>query len=334
MERNLAWLDALPRLKLATLPTPLEDAPRLSQELGVRVLFKRDDLTGFGLGGNKARNLEFLIADALEQNADIVLTGGGPQSNHARMTAAAARNVGMDAALVLFGNPPKETNGNLLLDEILGAEIIYTHTDDRSQTEPTMLRVAEELITRGRRPYIIPRGGSTPIGCIGYLLAVQELVEQLNEKRIAPDLIFMATGSGGTHAGILAGIKYFRARIPVQGIAVSRSVAETTERVTALVGEMSDCFHLALSMEADEVRLDDAYLGAGYGIVTPEAREAIQRVARVEGIFLDPVYTGKAMAGLFDFVQRGVIPQGATGVFWHTGGAPGLFGHAEDFGSR
>jgi D-cysteine desulfhydrase family pyridoxal phosphate-dependent enzyme len=334
VQRNLIWLYDLPRLKLAELPTPLDDAPRLSDELGVRVLFKRDDLTGFALGGNKARNLEFLIADAMSKNADIVLTGGGPQSNHARMTAAAARKVGMDAALVLFGNPPSEMNGNLLLDQLLGADIIYTHTNDRSQTEPTMMRVAEELEKRGRRPYIIPRGGSTPLGCIGYLLAVQELLEQLKEQRVAPDLILIGVGSGGTHAGILAGLKFFGAAIPVQGIAVSRSVAESAERITSLVKEMSDCFHLSIRLESSEIRLDDSYLGAGYGSITPEARSAIERVARLEGIFLDPVYSGKAMAGLIDFVERDIIPQGATVVFWHTGGAAGLFGHAEDFESR
>src|SRR5581483_842639 len=224
-------LPILPRVHLANLPTPLDEASRLSQELGIRVLIKRDDLTGFALGGNKARVLEFLIADALEKNADLIITGGGPQSNHARITAAAARKAKLDAALVLFGDPPPDSNGNLLLDEILGAEIIYTHTEDRSQTEPMMQRVAEEFRARGRRPYLIPRGGSTPRGSFSYLFAVQELLEQLCARQITADGILLATGSGGTLAGILAGIHYFRAAIPVYGIAVSRSIAESAQRI-------------------------------------------------------------------------------------------------------
>ncbi|HZQ05311.1 MAG TPA: D-cysteine desulfhydrase family protein [Anaerolineae bacterium] len=308
-------LPSLPRFPLANLPTPLDKAPRLSQELGIYVLIKRDDLTGFALGGNKARVLEFLLADALEKNADMIITGGGPQSNHARITAAAARKAKLDAALVLFGEPPPDTNGNLLLDEILGAEIIYTHTEDRSQTEPTMQRVAEDYRARGRRPYIIPRGGSTALGSIAYLFAVQELLEQLHARQIQPNGILLATGSGGTHAGILAGMKYFRAAISVYGIAVSRPVAESAQRIHALIQEMADCFQLPLSITPDDIWLDDAYLGAGYGIITKQARRAIERVAQLEGIFLDPVYTGKAMAGLIDLVQRGVIARGSTVVF-------------------
>lgn len=324
-------LASLPRFKLATLPTPLDQAPRLSDELGVRVLIKRDDLTGFALGGNKARKLEFLIADALENNADVVVTGGGPQSNHARMTAAAARKAGMDAALVFFGTPPSESNGNLLLDQIFGAEIIYTYSDDRGQTEPTILRVAEELRTSGRNPYVIPRGGSTALGCISYMLAGQELLEQFAAQLITPDAIVVATGSGGTHAGILAGLKYLKAAIPVYGITVSRPLPEIAPRIGALVRETSEFLQTPLPLEAADVVIEDAYLGSGYGIITPEARTAIQQVARLEGIFLDPVYTGKAMAGLFDLVRRGILARGSTTVFWHTGGAPGLFGHAQDF---
>jgi D-cysteine desulfhydrase family pyridoxal phosphate-dependent enzyme len=324
-------IESLPRLKLATLPTPLDEAPRLSQELGVRVLMKRDDLTGFALGGNKARKLEFLIADAVKKNADIIITGGGPQSNHARITAAAARKVGMDAILVFFGQPPSESNGNLLLDQILGAEIIYTYTDDRSQTEPRIHGVTEELKARGRRPYVIPRGGSTPLGCISYILAVQELLEQLDARHVKPASIFITTGSGGTQAGILAGLRYLGATIPVYGVTVSRPRSESIPRINSLVEETSEFLETPLRLQPRDIILTDAYLGAGYGKITPEARNAIRWVAQLEGIFLDPVYTGKTMAGLIALARRGDIAPGETVLFWHTGGAPGLFGHAQDF---
>ncbi|MBI4673889.1 MAG: D-cysteine desulfhydrase family protein [Chloroflexi bacterium] len=324
-------IESLPRIHLATLPTPLDELPRLSEALGARVWMKRDDLTGFALGGNKARKLEFLLADAIQQGADVVVTGGGPQSNHARMTAAAARKVGMGATLVFFGNPPREVNGNLLLDELLGAEILYTRTDDKRETDRVIERVCGELQARGRKPYVIPRGGSTVLGCCAYILAVGELLEQLRAQAVTPDWIFITTGSCGTHAGILAGLKYFGARIPVYGITVSRPIAEGKPRINLLVQETAEFLQTALSLEPDDVILDDAYLGAGYGIITPEARTAIQLVARSEGIFLDPVYTGKTMAGLMDLVRRGVVVRGATILFWHTGGAPGIFGHPDDF---
>lgn len=323
-------LESLPRFPLAILPTPLDDAPRLSEELGVRVLIKRDDLTGFALGGNKVRKLEFLVADALAQNANVLVTGGGPQSNHARVTAAAARKAGLDATLIFFGDPPGEVNGNLLLDDLLGAEFVYTHTDDRSQTEPTMERVAQELRKRGHKPYLIPRGGSTPLGCVSYILAVQELLEQLEARRIKTDAMFVATGSCGTHAGILAGLDFCGAAIPLYGITVSRSAHESAERIKSLLKETAVFLERSTSFARDII-LKDAYLGAGYGIITPEAREAINQVARLEGIFLDPVYTGKAMAGLIDLVRGGEIAHDSTVVFWHTGGAPGLFGHSGDF---
>lgn len=297
----------------------------------MRVLFKRDDLTGFALGGNKARKLEFLIADAMAKKADVVVTGGGPQSNHARMTAAAARQAGMDAVLVFSGNPPAESNGNLLLDEILGAELVYTKTEDTSETDRMIERVTAGLEAQGRRPYLIPRGGSTVLGCISYLLAVAELRKQLAAAKIEPDYDFITTGSCGTHAGILAGYKYVGATATVVGITVSRPVSEGRQRIVKLVRDTANFLGTPLPLDLREIIIKDGYIGAGYGIITPEAREAIREVARLEGIFLDPVYTGKTMAALIDMTRRGEIPRGSTVVFWHTGGAPGLFGHARDF---
>ncbi len=324
-------IQSLPRLPLATLPTPLEEAPRLSNSLGIRVLIKRDDLTGFALGGNKARKLEFLVADAIENKADMLITGGGAQSNHARMTAAAARKIGVDAVLVFFGSPPPEVNGNLLLDELLGAEMIYANTDDKNETDRILERIRDERQARGRRPYLIPVGGSTVLGCVAYMLAVEELLAQLEKLNLKPDHIFITTGSCGTHAGILAGCKQYGAAIRVYGITVSRPASECRERIARLVWRTGEFLGETLTLDPNDIIVNDKYLGACYGAPTPEGHAAIRQVARLEGIFLDPVYTGKTMAGPLDLVARGEVQSGSTVVFWHTGGVPGLFGHAHDF---
>jgi len=322
--------ETLPRYKLATLPTPLDELPRLSQELGVRVLMKRDDLTGFALGGNKARKLEFLLADALAQNADTLVTGGGPQSNHARITAAAARKAGLACTLVLSGAPPAETNGNLLLDHLLGAEIEFSDPNDMRDADVLIAETAARLNAQGRRAYAIPIGGSNGLGCVAYVRALGELVEQLSVARIAPTAMFVTTGSCGTHAGILAGLKYYGVPIPLHGVTVSRTASACAERVAALVGVTGEMLGRPLPLQAEDVIVHDGYVGAGYAKITPGAREAMQLLAQLEGIILDPVYTGKTMAGMIDRVRQGKIVRGATIVFWHTGGAPGMFGYAKD----
>ncbi len=325
-------LDSLPRYPLATLPTPLDELPRLSNELGIRVLLKRDDLTGFALGGNKVRKLEYLLADALAKNSDMLITGGvGPQSNHARITAAAARRAGLDVILIFFGEAPVEVNGNLLLDQLLGAEIRYAGTQDRDETERLILSITNDLKAQGRRPYAIPVGGSTALGCVSYLAAVGELLEQLDALAMNPDYLFITTGSCGTHAGILAGVKYFRRALAVYGVTVSRDAAECLTRIHRLVNETATLLGAELVLNEDEIIVDGDYRGPGYARVTPEAVQAIRLVAQLEGIFLDPVYTGKTMAGLIDLTRRGKIAPGSTVMFWHTGGAPGIFGHAQDF---
>ncbi len=323
--------ETLPRYRLATLPTPLDELPHLSDELGVRVLMKRDDLTGFALGGNKARKLEFLLADAINKGADILVTGGGPQSNHARMTAAAARKAGLDVKIVFFGKPPPEVNGNLLLDQLLGADMMYANTDDKNETDRVIERVVQDLKAQGRKPYLIPVGGSTALGCVSYILAAGELLEQLQAASTQPDWIFVTTGSCGTHAGILAGAKYYGAKIPVYGISVSRAKSECEQRIPLLIHKTSELLDHELPIVPKDVVVNADYLGPAYAIITPEARDAILQVARLEGIFLDPVYTGKTMAGLIDLVHRGEIVKGSTVVFWHTGGTPGIFGFPNDF---
>jgi D-cysteine desulfhydrase family pyridoxal phosphate-dependent enzyme len=323
---------SLPRFTLATLPTPLDELPRLSQELGVRVVIKRDDLTGFAMGGNKARKLEFLVADALECKADMLVTGGGIQSNHIRTTAAAARKAGMDAVGVFFTSPGgdgQEINGNLLLDHILDTQLVYAQAD-KHETELVIQRVCDDLRAKGRNPYLIPVGGSTKLGVISYLIAVGELLEQLHTQNISLDAVVITTGSCGTHAGVLAGMKFYGAQIPVHGITVSRVREECLERIARLVNETGQFLEQEILIDPNDIIVHDAYLGEAYAKITPEARAAIQRVARLEGIFLDPVYTGKAMAGLIDLVERGTLAKGSTILFWHTGGAPGIFGFPND----
>ncbi len=320
-------IDSLPRYRLATLPTPLDEAPRLSQQLGIRVLIKRDDLTGFALGGNKVRKLEFLLADAIDKGADTLVTGGGPQSNHARTTAAAARLAGMNAVLVLSGKRPDETNGNLLLDELLGAEIRFAGDEEGNAA---IQRVAAELAAQGRKPYAIPIGGSNALGAISYLVAAGELLEQCAALGIQPDGIFITSGSCGTHAGVLAGIKYYGWQVPVNGISIDHPAAECVKRISRLVADAAAKLDTLLPLAPDDIDVNDRYIGPGYAVITPETREAIRLVARCEGIFLDPVYTGKTMAGLIDQARTGQVSPGSTIVFWHTGGVPGLFGQAKE----
>ncbi len=322
-------LTSLPRLSLAQLPTPLDDVPRLTQQLnGPRILFKRDDLTGMGLGGNKVRKLEFLLADALQQRADVIVTGAGPQSNHLRLTAAAARKCGLDVVLVMFGNRPRETQGNFLLDELLGAEIIFTNDADRSSVDRALQEVAEDLRRRGRCPYIIPRGGATPLGSVGYVECVQELETQRVAQRVQVDHLVCAVGSCGTLAGLWLGACCFNAPYQLWGISVSRPRGECLARVQQLATDAAQILDVKPPRASMLPILRNEYLGTGYGIVTPEAVDAIRLVARTEGIFLDPVYTGKAMAGLMDLIRRGEIGKDEMVVFLHTGGAPSLFAHA------
>ncbi len=322
-------ISSLSRFPLATLPTPLDELPRLSQELGARILMKRDDLTGFALGGNKARKLEFLVADALEKKRDVLVTGGGVQSNHIRSTAAAARKAGMDAVGVFFSSHGGERNGNLLLDEILGAQLIYANAD-KNATERAIEDVCADLRAQGRSPYLIPVGGSTPRGCVAYMLAVQELQTQLRAQNVQPDALVITTGSCGTHAGVLAGVKFFGLNASVHGVTVSRPVDECRVRLTRLLDTTAQFIAQPLPVAAADIIVHGEYIGAGYTKITPEARRAIYRVAQLEGIFLDPVYTAKTMAGMFDLLRRGVLKQNSTIVFWHTGGAPGLFGFPDD----
>lgn len=322
-------LGHLPRLPLALRPTPIHEASRLSAYLsGPRILIKRDDLTGLALGGNKARKLEFLLGDARARGADVIITVGAAQSNHARMTAAAARLFGWEAILVLTGEEPAELQGNLLLDRVLGAQVRLVNTDDEYVLMGVVADLARELTARGRRPYIIPRGGSTGLGAAAYLEAGLEAFGQLNTLGARADIIVHASTSGGTQTGLVTAAAWSRAGAKVVGISAGPPRDTVVGRVTGLAEDLGEVVGTTWTLRPEDVLVYDDYVGDGYGIPTPETIAAIKTTARTEGILLDPVYTGKAMAGLMDLVRREIITRGQTVLFWHTGGQPALFAHA------
>jgi D-cysteine desulfhydrase family pyridoxal phosphate-dependent enzyme len=320
----------LPRLRLAQVPTPLQPARRLAAALGCAALYvKRDDLTGLGLGGNKARKLELLLADALHQQADVIITTGGPQSNHARITAAAARALGLECVLVLSGVSDEPVQGNLLLDHLFGATVHLAGTAPGA-VERAIEETAQELRRAGRRPYVIPVGGSTPLGAAAYALAMLELLYQMAEQGISAARLYCALGSGGTMAGLVAGAALFGGAVEVVGISVSRlrehiaaTVAQLATETTALLGRPH-------TFAPAELAIDDGYIGPGYGALTAEAREAIWLVAREEGLVLDPVYTAKAMAGLIGHLRTGRLRRDESVIFLHSGGIPALFSYAAE----
>jgi L-cysteate sulfo-lyase len=331
----LVDLDAFPRVSLAHLPTALEPAPRLGAALGLpRLWVKRDDATGLAMGGNKARKLEYLMAEARSSGADVVLTAGGVQSNHARMTAAAACKLGMGAVLFLSEPEPDREQGNLLLDRLFGAEVRFVPLDTAEEINAAMAAAADELRTRGRRPYIIPIGGSTPLGCLGYVRAVRELAEQARERELTIDAMVVAAGSCGTIAGILVGARQYLPGTRVYGVSVSPRAAVGRKRAARLASEAAALLGMEWHPEPAELRIDDDWLGDAYGVPTPEGLEAIDLAARLEGYLLDPVYTGKALAGARGLAARGDLKAEETVVFWHTGGAPALFAFDELFGGH
>lgn len=329
------------RVALATLPTPLSVATRLRDALGgparcPRILIKRDDLTGLALGGNKARKLEFLIADALAQKATTVVTTGALQSNHARMTAAAACAAGLRVELVLTSeheNPP--ARANLLLDRLFGATIHYVPlpadpmlaTSDQEAAK--VAEVEAGLRARGERPYLIPVGGSSPVGVLGYLSGSVEIVTQLREQNERPTRLYYASGSRGTQAGLTLGAAWCEAPYQVYGVAVSGGEPWKRERALRIANEAASLAGISTRLADADLFTDQDFIGAGYGMPTADCIQAIYLTAKHEGILLDPVYTGKAMACLIRHVRNGQLDPASSVLFLHTGGVPALFAHSE-----
>jgi len=313
----------LPRQRIAHLPTPVEPLPRLSQALGgPSIWVKRDDQTGLAFGGNKTRKLEFLLADARSLGAETLITRGALQSNHCRQTAAAAARHGYACTLILAGEAPSTITGNLLLDQLLGAEIIFAGDEDPEQVLKQAFDRAQE---EGRRPYLIPYGGSSPTGASAYVAALEEL---LTEEAPFHRIVF-ATSSGGTQAGMIVGAQALGLPTRIYGISVDKPADDLRPAIAALAHEIADLLRIDLALDSSDILVDDRYLGGGYGVMGDPEVQAIRLFARHEGLLLDPVYTGRAAAGLIDLIHRGEIEPGERILFWHTGGTPGLFAYAD-----
>ncbi len=325
-----------PRVRLGHLPTPLEPMPNLSKHLGGPSLWiKRDDCTGLSSGGNKTRKLEYLMAEAIALRADVVITQGATQSNHARQTAAAAAKLGMKCHILLedrtgFADQAYNLNGNVLLDQLHGASIAKRAGGTDMQLEMEVL--AADLQRKGHRPYVIPGGGSNPVGALGYVNCAIELLAQANDVGLRIDHLVHATGSAGTQAGLVAGLAALNSGIPVLGIGVRAPKDKQEANVFALAEKTATYLGLPGVVKREHVVANCDYVGQGYGLPTQSMVEAVKLMANVEGILLDPVYSGKGMAGLIDLVGKGHFNKTDNVVFLHTGGSVGLFGYPEAFG--
>lgn len=328
-------LAQFPRRRYTEGKTPIEWLPNFSKALGgPNIYIKRDDLLGLTSGGNKTRKLEFLMADALAQGADTIITCGAVQSNHCRLTLAAAVKEGLKCRLVLEErvknsyNP--EASGNNFLFHLLGVEKISVVQGGSNMME-AMEKVADEVAAEGRKAYIIPGGGSNTIGATGYVACAQEIMEQTFDSGINIDHIITASGSAGTHAGLLVGVIGNNMNIPITGISVNRNTALQEKLVFDLANQTALRVGFKAGVPREEVKVNDEYVGAGYSIPTETMVEAVQLFAKTEGILLDPVYTGKAMAGLIGLIRKGQFKKEENILFIHTGGSPSLYAYLQCF---
>ncbi len=314
------------RHALAHLPTPIEKLERLSQLLeGPEIYIKRDDLTGIGKTGNKVRKLEFLVAEALHDEAQVLITCGGLQSNHARATALAAAKVGLKSHLFLRDSAGSDIDGNLFIARLVGAEVTFITQQEYEQVDDIMQRLADDYAKQGTTAYVIPEGGSTALGALGYALAIEEAGRQMKAMRMEFDHIVSAVGSGGTLAGMLLGKSAYGLKAQIHGINVCDDAPYFQERVSNIVREAKRRFGFEISLQKKDIDIIDGYVGKGYGLSRQEEIELIKFVARTEGIILDPVYTAKAMFGLRDQIRKGRFAKQEKVLFWHTGGIFGLF---------
>ncbi len=328
-------LDQLPRINLLHAPTPLEPLPRLSAALGGPQLWvKRDDCTGLALGGNKVRKLEYLLGEALAQGADTVITAGGFQSNHARQTAAAAARLGLQCLLILTDSVPGRApayrmNGNLILDDLFGARIEFR--PGAADVDAEIVRAAQKYTAEGRKPFAIPIGGSNALGIMGYVRAARELLGQARAQGVEFTAVVLASGSGGTQAGLALGLALEGCKAPVIGYCVGRTSVDLRPKIAALVSHGAELLGVDPPLTSLDLTLEDGVLGEGYGLPTPAMAEAVRLAAAQEGLVLDPVYTGKAMAGLIAAVRVRRYRSNDVVIFMHTGGTPGLFAYPDTF---
>lgn len=313
-------MNNISRLQFAHLPTAIEELPRLSDYLaGPRILIKRDDQTGLAFGGNKTRKLEFLVAEARDQGAKTLISGGALQSNHCRQTAAAAARFGLDCILVLSGEMPEHASANLILDQLFGAEFVTVA--DRAYRDQTLQETFDKAVAAGRKPYLVPYGGSSPTGALGYAFAVEEFMKQ----NVHADWFVFGTSSGGTHAGLVLGQRVFGYQGNVLGISIDESEEWLQTHVSKIASNASEKLGQRIEFTPADVLANAEYCGAGYGVLTDAEREAVNLFAKYEGLLLDPVYTGRAAAGMIDLIRKGFFKKDETVLFWHTGGQPALF---------
>jgi D-cysteine desulfhydrase family pyridoxal phosphate-dependent enzyme len=311
-------------IRFAHLPTPIEELPHLCKLLGCsQLLIKRDDQTGLAFGGNKTRKLEYLLGDARAKGARTLITRGAAQSNHCRQTAAAAARFGFDCVLVLTGSPPSLLTGNILLDRILHAEIVWT---EGREPEQILQETYSELESKGADPYLIPYGGSNHLGVLAYVEAMKELISQLPDL----DRIVFASSSGGTQAGLCLGAQLYHFNGKITGISVDLKAPALQRKIHEITNITASKIGSEIQIQEDQIEVVDTFLGGGYGVVGNLERDAIQTFGRHEGILLDPVYTGRAAGGMIELIRSGFITNDERVLFWHTGGTPSLFAYADE----
>ncbi|NNF07304.1 MAG: D-cysteine desulfhydrase family protein [Candidatus Eisenbacteria bacterium] len=319
-----------PHFQLGFFPTPLHGAPRFSEALGgPEVLLKRDDQTGLALGGNKTRKLEFLVADALERESDVLLTAGAAQSNHCRQTAAAARMAGLECHLALGGEAPEKAQGNLLLDQLLGATLHWCGTHRKGETLP---EIEAQLRAQGKKPYVVPYGGSNELGALGFAVAIRELAKDLKDWEPRRTHVVFASSSGGTHAGLEVGTRLLGHEFNCIGISIDKEEdahGPFEERIAALAGKTAALIGPEETWRAEDITLRKEFQGEGYGVIGEPEKEAMELLAQTEGVLLDPVYTARAVGGCIAMIREGEFSSEDRVVFWHTGGAPAIFSYAE-----
>jgi D-cysteine desulfhydrase len=318
------------RYLLANLPTRVHALESLGKKYGASLWMKRDDETGLVTSGNKIRKLEFLVQDATARGCNLLITWGAIQSNHARTTAAVAAQLGMDCLVLLRGEKTQNYQGNLLLDRLLGADVIFVDPEEYARIDAAAERFAERSGRQGKKAYLIPEGGSNALGSFGYVQMMRELAGQMKKNRLAFDSIICAVGSGGTYAGLLLGQKLFKLKSEIIGFNVCQDAAYFRKKIVAIIEQAIERYHLSVRVKPDEIKIVDGYVGRGYALSTPDELATLREVAQLEGIILDPVYTGKTMHGLLDQLRQDPKQFGRRILFIHTGGIFGLFPKAEE----
>jgi len=320
-------LEIIPRLQHCLLPTPIVPMERLSEYLGkAKIFIKRDDLTGIAFGGNKNRKLEFLLADALLKGSDTIITEGAVTSNHCLQTAAFSRRLGLECELVLSDSfLEEELTGNLLLNKILGVKIHRVKSS--AERKKKMREIAEKLAREGKQPYLIPTGGSNKIGILGYIAFMLEVADQSTQMETVFDYFIFATGSGGTQAGLIIGSKLYYPDLSIIGISVGDKKSVIKKAITTIIADFEREWDQNLAVKDEDITILEDYANEGYGVPNKAMVETIKLVARLEGLFLDPVYNGKAMVGLLDLITREEIPSDANILFLHSGGGPAIFSY-------